>query len=135
MTRWDWVTTINRVTWVQANWNGKHKQRHTVTALECSKASSEVDLCQKQYNYTNREGEWHWKVHIAEQDWGTISSHATTYHDAPTNMNKKTIRRNGLKKSIVKYFEFIAHIQTKYAFCNNAWLKPNHREKTPEKHD
>lgn len=27
MTRWDWVTTINRVTWVQANWNGKHKYK------------------------------------------------------------------------------------------------------------
>lgn len=29
ITRCDWVTTINKVTWVQANWNGKHKQTHT----------------------------------------------------------------------------------------------------------
>lgn len=43
ITRWDWVTTINRVTWVQANWNGKHKHKHhSVTALECSHACSEA---------------------------------------------------------------------------------------------
>ena len=48
MTRWDWVTTINRVTWVQANWNGKHKHKHhSVTALECSRACSQVGSCQK----------------------------------------------------------------------------------------
>lgn len=29
ITRCDWVTTINKVTWVQANWNAKHKQTHT----------------------------------------------------------------------------------------------------------
>lgn len=28
MTRCDWVTTINSVTWVHANWNGKNTKRH-----------------------------------------------------------------------------------------------------------
>ncbi len=29
ITRCDWVTTINKVTWVQANWKHKHTHTHT----------------------------------------------------------------------------------------------------------
>lgn len=60
MTRWDWVTTINRVTWVQANWNGKHKHKHhRVTALECSHACSEVARVRKNSGFiTNRQTRW-----------------------------------------------------------------------------
>lgn len=71
MTRWDWVTTINRVTWVQANWNGKHKHKHhSVTALECSRACSESRIMSEIVETNRRTGGHagrHWQSHTADQ--------------------------------------------------------------------